>query len=105
MALTKEFRLSVLERAQRDSKFRHALLAEALNEFLSGDIEVGKSLLRDYINATISFELLANKLNKNSKSIQRMLSSSGNPTTKSLMSIFHILQKTEKVKIHINISK
>ena len=103
MALTKQFRLTVLERAHRDASFRHALLAEALNELLSGDIDVGKSLLRDYINATITFELLANKLRKNSKSVQRMLSTSGNPTTKSLMAIFHILQKTEGIKINIDI--
>lgn len=103
MALTKKFRLTVLQRAQHDIKFRHALMAEALNEFISGDVEVAKSLLRDYINATVSFELLAKKLNKNSKSVQRMLSATGNPTTKSLMSIFHILQKVEKVKIRIDV--
>jgi DNA-binding phage protein len=103
MALTKQFRLTVLERAHHDVKFRHALLAEALNELLSGDVDVGKSLLRDYINATISFELLASKLHKNSKSVQRMLSSTGNPTTKSLMAIFHVLQKMEGVKIRVDV--
>ena len=103
MALTKQFRLTVLERAHHDAMFRHALLAEALNELLSGDVDVGKSLLRDYINATISFELLANKLHKNSKSVQRMLSITGNPTTKSLMAIFHVLQKLEGVKIHVDV--
>lgn len=103
MALTRSFKATVLEKAQTDTKFRHALLEEAINELLSGDINVGKSMLRDYINATISFEPLAKELHKNTKSIQRMLSVSGNPTTKSLLTILHALQKFEGVKISVHI--
>ncbi len=54
-------------------------------------------MLRDYINATISFEPLAEELNKNSKSIQRMFSPRGNPTAKSLFEILHIHQKAEGI--------
>jgi hypothetical protein len=55
MTLTKDFKKTVLERAQKDPTFRNGLLEEALNEFLSGNVEVGKELMRDYINAAIAF--------------------------------------------------
>lgn len=53
MVLTRDFKKTVLERAQKDPAFRKGLLEEALNEFLSGNVEVGKELMRDYINAII----------------------------------------------------
>jgi hypothetical protein len=67
MALTKEFRETVYDRAQHDSKFRKALLTEAVNAYLNGDEGTGKAVLRDVINATIGFEKLAADLKKPSK--------------------------------------
>lgn len=49
---------------------------------LSGDLDTGKSLLRDYINATTGFEALADGIGKSPKSLMRMLSASGNPQPK-----------------------
>jgi hypothetical protein len=40
---------SILIRAKSDSEFRRLLLTEAVNELLTGDIEAGKAILRDYI--------------------------------------------------------
>jgi hypothetical protein len=37
------------------------MLTEAVNEMLTGDLEAGKAMLRDYINANITFEKLAKK--------------------------------------------
>jgi hypothetical protein len=64
MALTREFRQTVYDRAQRDSKFRKALLTESMNAYLNGDEGTGKAALRDVINATIGFEKLAADLQK-----------------------------------------
>src|SRR5262245_10059690 len=105
MALTIPFKDIVMARAKRDVVFRRMIFVGAINEFLNGDIDAGKAMLRDYINATISFEPLARKLHKNSKSIQRMLSANGNPTSKSLFSILHILQKAEGVSLQVKIKK
>lgn len=105
MSLTKHFKTTVLERAQNDKQFRRAMLVDAVNELLSGDIEVGKSMLRDYINATISFEPLAKQLHKNSKSVQRMFGVAGNPTTKSLLAVLHILQQSEGITLQVNVNK
>ena len=61
MPLTRSFRETVLERAESDSAFRDGLLREAIECLLAGDIETGKIVLRDYINATIGFEELASR--------------------------------------------
>ena len=53
MALTRDFKETVRERLKRDPAFREALLTEAVDCLLSNDVETGKSLLCDYVNATI----------------------------------------------------
>jgi hypothetical protein len=79
MALTRDFRETVMARAQRDARFRQALVTEALNAYLAGDAATGKAMLRYLINATIGFEGLAAEVNKPSKSLHRMLGAKGNP--------------------------
>ena len=103
MPLTKDFKTTVMARAHRDKAFCNAMLAEAINEFLTGDVDVGKAILRDYINATIPFEILSALLEKNPKSLLRMLSPRGNPTSKTLFDIFHAIQKVKKMKINISL--
>ncbi|MGO4319687.1 transcriptional regulator, partial [Agrobacterium sp. MCAB5] len=59
MALTREFKQTVKARAEKDPAFRAALLSDAVELLLEGDVETGKSVLRDFINATIGFETLS----------------------------------------------
>lgn len=105
MALTRQFRETVQERAQTDARFRRAMLAEAVNEFLSGDLATGKALLRDYVNATIGFEELAEEVGRPAKSLQRMLGPSGNPTAENLIAILKVLQGREAVQIKVKLAK
>ena len=58
MALTREFKETVQARARTDLEFREALLKEAVDAMLAGEVDVGKAVLRDYINATIGFKEL-----------------------------------------------
>ena len=51
MPLTRDFRVTIRERIERDPGFREALLEEAVQCLLAGDVDVGKSILRDYVNA------------------------------------------------------
>jgi DNA-binding phage protein len=101
MALTKVFRETVHERAQRDAGFRKALLTEAMNAYLGGDEATGKAVLRDVINATIGFEQLAAELQKSSKSLHRMLGPNGNPNTANFFAILQVLQKRVGVKLTV----
>jgi putative addiction module killer protein len=93
MALTKEFKETVKARAARDPAFREALLKEAIEQFLAGELETGKAVLRDYINATVGFAKLARATGTPTKSLMRMLGPSGNPRASNLLTIIAKLQR------------
>lgn len=101
MALTRDFRETVVARAQRDPRFREMLFTEAINAYLGGDTASGKAILRDLVNATVGFEELAGELNKPSKSLHRMLAPRGNPSTENFFSIVNALQKRVGVKLRV----
>ena len=101
MPLTRDFKETIQARVRRDSGFRKELLREGIQSFLSGDVETGKSVLRDYINATVGFEELANATNHSAKSLMRMLGPSGNPQARNLFEIVQFLQKRERVRFKI----
>lgn len=105
MPITREFRETVLARARTDRQFRQAMLAEAVNELLAGDVAAGKAILRDYINATITFDRLAKALKKPSKSLQRMLGPQGNPTADSIFGIIKVLQGAERVQLQVKAAR
>jgi hypothetical protein len=48
MPLTRDFKLTVKARAERNPELREALLTEAIALLLSGEIETGRATLRDY---------------------------------------------------------
>ena len=79
MALTRDFKETIQARVERDPAFREELLKEGVECLLSGDMETGKAVLRDYINATIGFEELGDLTDKSPKSLMRMLGPRGNP--------------------------
>ena len=56
MPLTRDFRETIRERLKRDPGFRTALLEAGVKCMLSGELDVGKSILRDYVNTTIENE-------------------------------------------------
>jgi DNA-binding phage protein len=98
MALTKKFKETVCARVRCDAAFRRELLREAVESFLQGDVETGKAMLRDYINATIGFQELAAVTNHSPKSLMRMLGPSGNPQAKNLFEILSALQVQFRLK-------
>ena len=101
MALTRNFKDTVKARALRDPKFRRALLEESIEAMLSGDLDTGKAMLRDYINATIGFERLAARTDKSPKSLMRMLSPGGNPRADNIFAVIKTLQRREGVEFRI----
>ena len=87
MALTRDYKATVLARIQRDPKFAQALYAEALDALLTGETEEGLSRLRDLVHAEITFKELARQTGFDEKSLQRTLSRRGNPTARTLAKI------------------
>ena len=101
MALTRDFRDTVMERARRDPEFRVGLLTEAIECVLNDEIAVAKDLLRDYVNATIGFQELGTLTKKDPKSLMRMLGPKGNPSLKNISSLLASLKESEGVKLHV----
>jgi DNA-binding phage protein len=88
MALTRDFKKTVVARAARDPDFAKALLDEAATLFLNDEPETARVILRDLVNATVGFEQLAKLTDTPSKSLHRMLSAKGNPSMDNLAAIF-----------------
>lgn len=105
MALTRDFKRTVIERVRKDPNFAKALLDEAATLFLNGEPEVARLILRDLVNATVGFEDLASQTSKPSKSLHRMLSKSGNPTMDSLALIFGAMKKNLGVELKVKTVK
>ena len=99
--LTKEFRETVKLRAEHDLSFRAALLSEAVDLLLCGDVDMGRAVLRNYIKATIGFEELAKEIGTPPKSLMRMLSDKGNPTANNLFTMLSQLQKATGVHLAV----
>ena len=101
MALTTSFNETVRKKMQASPRFRRALLKEAVDCMISGEVEVGKSLLRKYINGTIGFVKLGADLGRSPKVLMRMFSASGNPQAKNLFEIVAYLQKAEGTVLEV----
>lgn len=109
MLLTRSFKATVKARAERDAAFRDALLTEGVDALLAGDMDTGKAILRDYINATIGFDRLAGwprrPARRPAKSLMRMLGPRGNPNARNLLSVIHRLQSAAGVNLRVRPSR
>ncbi len=105
MALTRDFKQTIRGRVQRDPAFRKHLLREGIECMLSGDIGTGKTILRDYINATVGFAELAEATHIPAKSLMRMLGPGGNPRAANLFQIVAFLQRHEGVRFEVKPSR
>ncbi len=101
MPLTKDFRETVRELAQRDPRVRQALLREAIELMLSGDEKTGRATLRTYINATVGFRQLQEATSIPATSLMRMFGPNGNPSAKNLFGVLAHLQAQEGVNFEI----
>jgi DNA-binding phage protein len=101
MAKTGSFKELVQTRVKNDKKFAEALLREGIDAMLGGDVETGKTILRDYIKATVGFEKLGEATGTQPKSLIRMFGPRGNPQAKNLFSVLGYLQKRAGLKLHV----
>ncbi len=101
MALTRDFKETIQARVKHDPAFREELLREGVECLLSGDVDTGKAVLRDYINATIGFEKLGGLTGKSPKSLMRMFGPKGNPQARNLFEIIGCLSKREGLRFKV----
>jgi hypothetical protein len=101
MALTRSFKDLVQRHVADDPAFGEALLREGIDTMLSGDIDTGKTILRDYIKATIGFEKLGEATGTQPKSLIRMFGPRGNPQARNLFSVLGYLQKRAGLELHV----
>jgi hypothetical protein len=101
MPLGKEFKETVKAQLQESKAFRRALLREAVNCLVSGDVETGKSVLRTYINGTVGFIRLGEALGRSPKTLMRMLGPKGNPQIRNFFDIVVYLQKAEGTVLEV----
>jgi DNA-binding phage protein len=105
MPFTHDFKETIRMRAQRDPDFRQALLREAVECIVTGDLETGKAVLRDYVNATVGFQKLEKRTRIPAKSLMRMLGPKGNPSAANLSSILAALQRMEGVRFELALKR
>lgn len=105
MPLTRDFKDTIKARVERDPAFRKELLIEGIESLLSGDVDTGKAILRDYINATVGFSELAETLHRSPKSLMRMLGPSGNPQAQNLFDMIAYLQQEEGVHFKVRAAR
>ena len=105
MPLTRDFKRTIQACIESDPAFRDELLREGVECLLSGELETGKAILRDYINATIGFETLSNLTHKSAKSLMRMLGPKGNPQARNLFEVISHLQKNGGLRLELALKR
>ena len=101
MAKSRDFSELVQRHVKGDKKFAEALLREGVDALLTGDVDSGKIMLRDYIKATVGFERLGAATGAPPKSLIRMFGPRGNPQAKNLFNVIGYLQKRAGVRLHV----
>ena len=101
MPLTRDFKETIKARIERDPAFREELLRKGVQCLLSGDVDIGKAVLRNYINATIGFQDLGGLTKKSPKSLMRMFGPNGNPQARNLFEVIGCLQEREGLHLKV----
>ena len=99
--LTAPYKDGLIARMKREPQFATAILHEGVNALLDCEFNVGKDMLRDYVNATIGFDKLSKKTKIPVKSLMRMLGPSGNPRMSNLVAILVALKRHAKIELHL----
>lgn len=104
MALTREYRETVLARIKRDRKFARLFFAGAIEMLLEGETAEALSRLRDLVHAEITFKELAQQTGLGEKTLHRMLRSEGNPTARNLGMIIKSIAEDLRVRPHVEVA-
>jgi DNA-binding phage protein len=101
MALTRDYKETVVARIKRDRKFARALYAGAIEMLLAGETTEALSRLRDLVHAEITFKELARQTGLGEKTLHRMLNRNGNPTVRNLGAIVRSIAADLGIRPHV----
>jgi DNA-binding phage protein len=102
MALTRSFRETVAKRAKDDPAFRAALVEEAMQNLVDGEVGIALAQMRDVVNATLGFDALAAETGIQKTSLMRMLGREGNPRADNLGCIIKALGRHTGARVVVN---
>ena len=104
MALTRDYKETIIARIKRDPKFARALYADATSALLDGETAEGLSMLRDLVHAGITFKELARQTGLGEKTLHRMLNRNGNPTARNLGVIVRSIAEDLGIKPRVEVA-
>jgi DNA-binding phage protein len=92
----------VQNRAARDSAFASALLEEAVELMLAGELPVARYLIRNVIKGSMGYAELSRRTGTPEKSLVRMFGPSGNPTVANVSNVLRELQRHSRVRLRVH---
>jgi hypothetical protein len=101
MPLTRRFKKTVQGRVRNDPAFREALLREGVPCLIAGDVDAGKRILRDDINATVGFDTLGRAVDTPPKSLMRMFGPRGQLNARNLLAVIDPLQRDAGIELKV----
>lgn len=102
MTLTRNFKETVMRHVKENPAFLAALLEEAAQNVIEGDVETALGQLRDVVNAAVGFDALSRETGIPKTSLMRMLSEHGNPRAANLASIIAAVGRKVGVRISVH---
>jgi hypothetical protein len=105
MALSEDVNVAIRARMKRDPALGREVLKEAIAGLIGGEVDVGKTLLRNYVVARLGFDELGRLTGKAPQSLMRMLSRTGNPQARNLFEVIRVLQEHEGVQTEVRFKK
>ncbi len=105
MITTRPYSETVIARIKRDREFARLLYADAINAILEGETAVGLSILRDLVNAQITFKELARQTGLGEKTLHRMLNRNGNPTARNLGRIVKSMAEDLGIRVQVTLAR
>ena len=92
----------VKSRIRTDDAFGDAIFSEAIEVLLANDMATAKSVLFDFIDATIGFEELAVQSGLAADALREMFSQSGDPSAGELFRVLAILQQHQGIQFEVS---
>ena len=89
----------IVQMLKEDHELLVSYLAETLTGLFQGEIRTNLVSLRNIVNASCGFPYLAKKTELHEKTLHRILSTGGNPTSENLFSIVRAIMAHQGLKV------